>query len=361
MNRTIITTIFSCILFFTSCLKDDNLNTQDQDSNWTQLGISFDSEIYDLVADNNGLIYMSGGNIPNIMVWDGTEWKILGGNQSVFTGGLIWPIAVDNDGNVYARGMINVPQANDEIHLAKWVKSTNTWINLTSNNPFEYDIKSIAADNDGNVFVSSVDYGSNGWVYKWNGNNWDLLSTESKYKAGLGKMCINYSGTLLASFYNTISNSYCVLTWNGISWAELGGTDNTDFGVGSINCIASDSKGNVYVGGYFVKGNAAFNIYKWTPLTNTWEAIYTHGSSSDVYSITFDTADTLFVAGAFVNASNKHYVAKQQGDKWADYGSLNANNNIKSICFDKNGYMYAGGSFTNSENKYYISINREKY
>ena len=208
-NRIIVTTIFSCILLFTSCSIDDIFNhqNQDQDSNWTQLGISFDFEIDNLVVDDDGLIYMSGGNLRNIMVWDGTEWEILGADQSVFTGGLTGPIAVDNDGNVYARGWVKVPQANPGYHLAKWVKSTNTWINLSSDNPFVHDIESIAADNDGNVFVSTVDYGDDGWVYKWNGTNWNLLSTESKYLAGTAKMCINNSGTLLASFFNTTTDS----------------------------------------------------------------------------------------------------------------------------------------------------------
>jgi hypothetical protein len=154
--------------------------------------------------------------------------------------------------------------------------------------------------------------------------------------------------------------SPCVSKWNGSSWDELGGANKSNFGTGYINCINSDSKGNIYAGGNFIVGDSAFNIYKWTKLTNKWNSLNTYRSSAQINSIAFDVGDTLYVAGDFVNSSNKRYVAKYQINKWADYGNLGANNTINSICFDNSGNMYAGGMFTNSSNKYYVAVYKKK-
>jgi|GEM_PF-1633034 len=354
--------IFLMLQIF-SCKKTDN--SVSNNSNWTQVGGSFDNQIYNVISDKYGNIYMSGGFIWNIMVWNGSNWSNLGDvNTSPFTGGLYWPITIDKDGNVYAVGRINVPQANAQYHIAKWVKATNTWINLTANNPlFDNGIYSLITDSPGNLYVSGnasfmSDSVNGKYIYKWNGSNWSSIGGRLR-ASEIINLHVDNNDNLFASLFNN-NFSPCVSKWNGSSWDELGGTNTSDFGTGQINCINSDSKGNIYAGGYFAKGDSAFNIFKWTKSTNKWNSLYTYGSSSQINSIVFDSTDTLYVAGDFVNNSNYRYVAKYQINKWADYGNLKANNNIISICFDNSGNMYAGGMFTNSSNKYYVAVYKKR-
>lgn len=350
----------SMVAILNSCEKNND-DDKGAASNWIQLGSSFDSQIYDVMADKDSNIYMSGGELWNILVWDGTSWSSLGDvSASPFTGGLYWPITIDKDGNVYAVGYIEVPLANSEYHIAKWVKSSNTWINLTSDGPlFDNGIYSLVTDTLGNLYVSgnvlylnSVESGN--YIYKWDGSAWSMLGGTKLY-GEYPRLHIDNEGNLFTNLYNE-NISPCVSKWNGSGWDELGGTNTSNFGTGHINCLNSDSKGNVYAGGYFVVGDSAFNIFRWTKLTNSWTALHTFGSSSDVNSIVFDTADTLYVAGNFVDSTDARYVAKYHGNKWSNYGNLKANNTINSICFDVNGNMYAGGMFTNPDNQYYVAV-----
>jgi hypothetical protein len=256
----------SIIIIISSCKKDNT--DKSVSSGWTQLGGSFDNQIYNVISDSDGNIYMSGGKIWNILVWNGTTWSNVGDvSNSPFTNGLYWPITVDKDGNVYAVGRIAVPQANSEYHVAKWIKSSNTWINLTSNGPlFDNGIHSLVTDSQGNLYIAgnvlylpSVEQGN--YIYKWNGNTWTMLGGAKLPPSEFVKMHIDNSGNLLASFYND-KISPCVSKWNGNGWDELSGKNNSNFGTGQIFCINSDSKGNIYAGGYYVLGDSAFNIYK---------------------------------------------------------------------------------------------------
>lgn len=356
---------FSLMAVISSCTKDTTGNTHES-SDWTQLGGAFDSQIYNVVAAEDGAVYMSGGDLWNISVWNGTAWSRLGDQaNSPFTAGLYWPITVDEAGNVYAVGRIAVPQANSEYHVAKWVKATHTWINLTGGGPlFDNGIHSMATDAQGNLYVAgNVAFlpqpEAGNYMYKWNGSSWTMMGGTKLPRSEYVKMHVDNSGNLLASFYND-SISACVSKWNGSGWDELSGKNKTQFGTGQIFCLNSDSKGNVYAGGFYIKNDSAYNIFKWTKSTNTWSPLYTYGSSLAVNSIAFDSGDSLYVAGRFVNTDNKMYVAQYQGNKWADYGKLNANNTINSICFDAKGNMYAGGEFTNGDGRYYVGVRGER-
>jgi hypothetical protein len=356
--------MFCCVLFSVGC---DKIFNDSSTSNWEQLGKSFESIIYNVISDKDGKIYVSGGDIGNVSVWDGANWSQLGNASETFSGGVYWPITIDNAGNVFAVGRIRVPQANSTYNVAKWNKSTNTWINLTSDKVlFDNGIDAIATDANGNLYVAGkaqhiAGIESGAYIYKWNGSTWNILGAKM------------LAGSEILLYIDKLNNIYCsfgindnaspyIAKWNGTSWDELGGKNSANFGIGYLLCINSDSQGNVYAGGYFTDGSKAYNIYKWTKASNKTSAMYTHGNSLEANSIAFDSADTLYVAGDFTNSIDKRYIAKYHldRDQWSDYWNLNANGKIKSICFDKNGNMYAGGEFTNSEKKYYVAVYKKK-
>src|ERR1035437_5890920 len=74
-----------------------------------------------------------------------------------------------------------------------------------------------------------------------------------------------------------------------------------------------------------------------------------------VYSLYADKNGILCAAGAFTNSSGNHYVAKWDGSKWSEVGTLNINDNIFAICGDSKGNLYIGGSFTDSNGAYYVA------
>lgn len=354
------------LAIFSGC---DLIPTDDlkNESKWIQLGGAFDNIIYDVKSDTQGKIYVSGGDLQNISVWDGVSWNRLGNVSETFNGGVYPPITVDNAGNVYAVGRITVPNANSAYHVAKWDKLTNKWINLTSSKIlFDNGITAFAADKSGNLYAAGNVLGINGitpgnYVYKWNGNTWSNLG--GKLLSGYNiKLHTDNLNNIYASMGLNDKGSPFVARWSGSVWEELGGANSSDFGIGQLYCINSDSQGNIYGGGYFTNGMTANNIYKWTKATNTSSTFYTFESTSDVNSIAFDEADTLYVAGNFTNSKNLRYIAKYHPyrKQWSDYYNLNANNNINSICFDTDGNLYAGGEFTNKDNKYYVAVCRKK-
>lgn len=339
----------------------------DAESKWTQLGADFESIIYDVISDSDGKIYVSGGAIGEIMVWNGNSWAKLDNVRETFSGGIYWPITVDNNANVFAVGRINVPNANATYNVAKWNKSTNTWVNLNSAGVlFDNGITALEVDNQGNLFaagdVSNIKGVTPGkYIYKWEGSSWTNLG--GRLPSGYNvKLHIDKLNNIYASMGLNDNGSPYIVKWNGTSWEELGGQNSSNFGLGQLYCINSDAQGNVYGGGYFTDGSGAYNISKWTKATNKNSVFYTFESSLDVNSIAFDNADTLYVAGNFTNSNNQRYIAKYHPDRklWSDYWNLNANNRINSICFDNNGNMYAGGEFTNKDNKYYVAVYKKK-
>ncbi|MGE5457892.1 MAG: hypothetical protein ACM3RX_06020 [Methanococcaceae archaeon] len=76
---------------------------------------------------------------------------------------------------------------------------------------------------------------------------------------------------------------------------------------------------------------------------------------ANVYDMYVDKTGNLFVAGAFKNAAGNHYVAKWDGTKWSEVGTLNINDNILAICGDANGNLYIGGLFTNTAGQEYVA------
>lgn len=338
-----------------------------EETTWTQVGGAFENIIYDVKADADGKIYVSGGDLWNVSVWDGDSWSRLGNVSETFSGGVYWPITIDNAGNVYAVGRITVPMANSTYHIAKWNKSTNKWINLTSAKIlFDNGITALEVDRSGNLYAAgnvldSKEITPGNYIYKWNGASWSNLG--GKLLSGYNiHLHIDNSNNIYASMGLNDKGSPFIARWIGSTWEELGGTNNSDFGIGQIYCINSDSQGNIYGGGYFTDGITANNLCKWTKATNTTSKFHTFESSLDVLSIAFDEEDMLYAAGNFANSKNERFIAKYHHDiqQWSNYRNLNANNTILSICFDTEGNLYAGGAFTNAENKYYVAVYKNK-
>jgi uncharacterized delta-60 repeat protein len=155
---------------------------------------------------------------------------------------------------------------------------------------------------------------------------------------------------------NVVANR--VAKWNGTTWTSLGtGTAN---GVGStVNALAVDGSGNVYVGGSFTTagGNPASRVAKWNG--STWSSLGTgaaDGVGSTVSALAVQGTN-VYVGGSFTTAGGSlaNRVARWDGSAWqtlgtgttATDGTANGvGGGVNALAVDGSGNVYAGGSFS---------------
>ncbi len=158
-------------------------------------------------------------------------------------------------------------------------------------------------------------------------------------------------------FTNGIGKQY-VAKWDGKSWSELGGINDTTFNQ-YIWTITTDIKGNVYAAGYFTNGNGNYYIAKWDG--KSWSELGGKNKSTFnnwIFSLTTDVNGNVYAAGAFTNTNGKEYVAEWNGSSWTELGGTNTstfNGQIQSITVDKGSNIYAVGNFTNIKNYSYVA------
>jgi len=160
----------------------------------------------------------------------------------------------------------------------------------------------------------------------------------------------------------TICNNNTNSTFNKLGNGINGSTS-------TVNALAVDSTGNVYVGGSFASVTnpngdviVANNIAKWNPSSNTWSALG-GGTNGVVNALAFDSSGNLYVGGDFAtvtnpNGSTPSTVRVNRIAKWNPSPSSNtwsalgggASGNVLALAFDSNGNLYVGGVFTTVTN-----------
>ena len=143
-----------------------------------------------------------------------------------------------------------------------------------------------------------------------------------------------------------------IASWNGSSWAYLGGGVSLSFlpANTAVNAIAVASDGKVYVGGLFDTAGGAggfSNLAVWNPATSTWSNMG-GGANGEVYSIAVSGSD-VYVGGLFTSvgtgggtvAANR--IAKWNGSVWSALGS-GTDTGVNAIAISGSN-VYAGGSF----------------
>ncbi|HAS47621.1 MAG TPA: hypothetical protein DCS93_44500 [Microscillaceae bacterium] len=131
---------------------------------------------------------------------------------------------------------------------------------------------------------------------------------------------------------------------NGVGiWQQLSATVN-----GTVNAMAIDNAGNVYVGGEFTQAGtiAVNNIARYSP-TDGWSALGS-GTNGPVNAIDINTSGALTIGGSFtsVNGVTANNVAQYSGGVWSPLGS--GTSGLVAVVKSSGNNIYIGGTFVNA-------------
>jgi hypothetical protein len=263
-----------------------------------------------LTTDSLGNVYV-GGHFTNqngeyfVAKWDGTNWiELISSTSSLHATGFITSLNTDSSGNIYATGFFE--ENGIGYGIAKWdginwtkfgstpgnsirclVQGPSTSVYVTgvfTNNSSHYyvanvdsngawnevgtaanalkannQIKSIAIDDNGNLYAGGIFFNSIGerYVAKWNGTNWSQLDTIPDITI-VYAVAADTAGNVFASVRRSSISDYYIAKWNGSIWTELDGDNHYNFN-GDILSLHKDHKENFYAAGGF--GNEAGNNF----------------------------------------------------------------------------------------------------
>jgi hypothetical protein len=337
-------------------------------------------------------------------------WGEVGASSdSIFKNGPIIAMVNDAQNNIYATG--EFPDSAGNYFVAKW--NGQTWSKLgTGANALNANswILYMANDTAGNIYLSGAftNSASQSYIAKWNGQTWSSINvTIPGYTFNGNNIAVDKMGNLYVSVnLNNAPPTYEVAKWNGQSWSLLGSNSALLNANNTINAIASDTSGNIYVGGPFTDSLssqvgslyvAKWNGQNWSSLTSSSSNL---NSLSTTYGITnilpdnngniyihcdlsiykwngqnWSTLDSAYVAdGAYyktmcINTLNNIYsmngstsnCAKWNGNQWNDLGGnnpaigLHAYSGMISMFCDNQNDIYAVGYVLNSKGGFYVA------
>ncbi len=255
-------------------------------SAWSALGSGLRDTygIYDgissLTLDGSGYLYAAGSvhdagevNTNWIARWNGREWSTLGNG---INGGPVFALAFDNSGKLYAGGIFIGAGEVSVNSIAKWDGMTSSWSALGSGiSSEEYSalVYALATDNHGNLYAGGDFTTASGaiadYVAKWDGSTWSTLGSGTNGR--VSALAVDSSGNLYAggdfiTAGGVVANH--IAKWDGMGWSALGGGVN-----GAISALVFDSSGNLYAGGDFTSagGAGANRIARWDG--SNWSAL----------------------------------------------------------------------------------------
>ncbi len=189
-------------------------------------------------------------------------------------------LAIDANGRVYVGGdFINVAGIAAADYVAMWNPSIQRWSALGSNSSGDGAISGEYVD------VSALAIDANGRVYA--GGDFDNL-------AG-------------------IAAADSVAVWDPATgqWSALGNGLQSEYS--HVAALAVDAKDRVYIGGLFRDGGgnaAADALVVWDSITQTWGAVGSDGNGdgailyNTVNAIAIDSRGKLYIGGSFENVAN---------------------------------------------------------
>ncbi len=194
------------------------------------------------------------------------------------TGGGVYATVISGN-YLYIGGGTFTTSTNQTRYIRRFNLNTNTWESVGTGTNGR--VLALAVDQLGNVYAGGEFTEAGGvtanFIAKWNGNTWEALGQGVDDYV----LTLNYAnGNLYAggSFIHVGSNitSRSIALWNGTNWQAMQKGVKASWGnTGTVQDIAVDEDGKVYIGGFFDRNNgdysninhvAVFENNKWKPL-----------------------------------------------------------------------------------------------
>ncbi|MHA4811470.1 T9SS type A sorting domain-containing protein [Flavitalea flava] len=333
-------------------------------SAWTPVGtgssaLKANATINSIIIDAAGRLN-AGGRFTNasgsyyLAQWSGSGWSEVTGTSPLWpVNNYITSLSPDPAGNIYAAGDftdINGDHYVAELSGSGWSEPGlgGTKFPLQAN-----PMQAVTVDTAGHVFVvlGDKDAGGNPIVEHWDGLSWKPLSnTIPGGYAYISGLAADSSGNVYA--FGTFVAADGVAKWNGSGWTMLPSSAG-QLTINSINHIATDKKGNVYISGSFTQNGNYLNMAKWDGAV--WQAF----ASAEVYYFIVDTTGTIYAANYdFTNSG--YNVLKITGNTVTRIGGtgphqMNANTWVQAMVLDTAGNLYAGGGFADNNGHAYVA------
>jgi hypothetical protein len=319
-----------------------------------------------MTFDKAGNLYVGGyftdaGGDPNadrVAMWDGKKWNALGGgfNKSVQA------LAADSQGNVYAGGLFTATSDGQARfgHIAKW--DGRAWTPLAQG--LDNTVLTLAVDAQNRVYAGG-DFKNAcrdsacatsipaPHIVRWNQNQWETLgsgldnSVNTIAVDNLGKVFVG--GDFKHTAYGTTELSH-VAAWDGSAWQDVGGGVSGSIWP-TVHAVAVDGIGNLYVAGRFALAGKLFagRIAKWDG--QEWSTLDT-GMNFGTYSLQTDAHGDLYAGGFFTQAgkTDASHIAKwdTRANTWLSLGG-GLDNTVFILTLSPQQTLFAGGDFLDAD------------
>lgn len=319
-----------------------------------------------LTFDKAGNLYVGGyftdaGGNPNadrVAMWDGKKWNALGSgfNKSVQA------LAADSQGNVYAGGLFTATSDGKTRfgHIAKW--DGQTWTPLAQG--LDDTVLTLAVDAQDRVYIGG-DF-KNACrdsacatsipamrIVRWNQKQWETVGSGLDNSVNaiavdkLGKVYVG--GDFKHNAYGTTDLLHLAM-WDGNAWHDVGGGVSGSIWP-TVHAIAVDGIGNLYVAGRFALAGKLFagRIAKWDG--KEWSTL-DKGMNFGTYSLLTDARGDLYAGGFFTTAgtTNAAHIAKwdTRANTWLGLGG-GLDNTVFILALSPQQTLFAGGDFLDAD------------
>ena len=309
------------------------------------------------VAVDGSRIYV-GGNFTvagdtaanHVAMWDGAAWHALGSGLN----GIVYALAVDGRGHLYAGGSFTLAGGKAASNIARW--DGQVWESLGSGpNGDVFALAVLSTDvYAGGYFNMAGNVQAHG-IARWDGEKWQPLGSgmfDRDAKSGwVNALTIDRYGFLYAGGIFTIAEggpANYMARWDGKQWSALGGSIGVRFQGANVFALATDDRGNLYVGGWFdsAGGVSVSNLARWNG--ESWSGVGEEAGGAFAGGVRTILADggNVYVGGT-LTATGKNDpsgIEKWNGTTWEELsGDVSAYPN--NLAMDRNGNLFVVGSF----------------
>jgi hypothetical protein len=203
------------------------------------------------------------------------------------------------------------------------------------------EVKAVAVDPSGNIYVGGTFTGAISYVAKWNGTTWTAVGTGVNgpvYSIAIKSASdIYFGGSFSTAGGNAALN---VARWDGGQWLALGSGFN-----GIVRSLFVSYAGTIYAGGEFSASGSVNCAHIAKLNSNAWEALGT-GIPSNVNAIAeYPSSVSGFIYAGTDYTGGAEPVMKYNGSSsWSAVTGITGGRALALATFAN--YLYAGGDFS---------------